>query len=174
MVKERDIFAGQFDLDSFKLFFDDHFIEVKNFIYYKTANVELSEDLAQEAFLKVWERRGKINKDTAKKYLYTIAKNLALDQHKKQNRFFSFISKKTKSVDAETPLYILEEKEFDEQLQKAVASLPENQREVFLMNRIDDLTYREIAERLGLSEKAIEKRMGQALKKLKEHITHKI
>jgi RNA polymerase sigma-70 factor (ECF subfamily) len=45
--------------------------------------------------------------------------------------------------------------------------MPENQRVVFLMSRMEDLTYREIAERLELSIKAVEKRMSLALKLLK-------
>lgn len=174
MGKERNIFDGEFDLASFKIFFDDHFTEIRNFIYYKTSNVEISEDLAQECFLKIWERRQRVNPETAKNYLYTVAKNLSLDHIKKQKGFFAFINKKTKVTNGETPLYILEEKEFDEQLQRAIAELSEKQRVVFLMNRIDDLTYKEIADRLGLSVKAVEKRMMQALKLLKEQIAQKI
>ncbi|MEO9802231.1 MAG: sigma-70 family RNA polymerase sigma factor [Reichenbachiella sp.] len=174
MAKERNIFERGFDLESFKQFFDDHFTEIKNFIYYKTSAVDISEDLAQECFLKVWERREKINPETAKNYLYTVAKNLAVDHIKKQKSFFTFINKKQKTDDGETPLYVLEEKEFDQQLQKAIADLTEKQRVVFLMNRIDDLTYKEIAGRLGLSVKAVEKRMMQALKLLKEQIAQKI
>lgn len=174
MAKEINIFEGEFGMDQFREFFDAHYQQIKNFIYYKTANAALSEDLAQECFLKVWEKRGQIRPDTAKNYLYTIAKNLAVDHIKKQKSVFSFLNKKHKSDDGETPLYVLEEKEFDEQLQKALAGLTEKQRVVFLMNRVDDLTYQEIANRLGLSVKAVEKRMMQALKYLKEQIGQKI
>lgn len=174
MTKERNIFEGKFGLDQFKEFFDEHYQQIKNFIYYKTANAALSEDLAQECFLKIWEKRQKIDPATAKNYLYTIAKNLAVDHIKKQKSFFSFINKKHKTDDGETPLYVLEEKEFDAKLQQAMAELTEKQRIVFLMNRVDDLTYQEIANRLGLSVKAVEKRMMQALKQLKEYIGQKI
>jgi RNA polymerase sigma factor (sigma-70 family) len=61
----------------------------------------------------------------------------------------------------------LEEQEFKQQLEKAISDLPEGQREVFLLNRIDKKTYREIAEMLGVSVKAIEKRMHKALKALR-------
>jgi len=53
-------------------------------------------------------------------------------------------------------------------------SMPEKQRTVFLMNRIDELKYKEIADHLGLSVKAIEKRMSQALEHLKIHLKDKI
>ena len=52
----------------------------------------------------------------------------------------------------------------------AIASLPEGQREVFLLNRMDQMTYKEIAEFLGVSQKAVEKRMHKALVKLRKTI----
>ena len=60
-----------------------------------------------------------------------------------------------------------------ERLENAIAALPDTQRDVFLMNRIEKLTYREIAERLSVSVKAIEKRMSKALKQLSK-LTKKI
>ena len=64
----------------------------------------------------------------------------------------------------------MEEDEFKTRLEAAIGELPETQREVFLMNRIDKMTYNEIAEALGVSVKAIEKRMGKALKTLRSKI----
>ena len=55
-------------------------------------------------------------------------------------------------------------------LEKAISSLPERQREVFLLNRIEKKTYREIAELSGVSVKAIEKLMHKALLKLRVEI----
>ena len=65
------------------------------------------------------------------------------------------------------PEFLLEEKELKTQLEIAISELPEGQREVFLMNRMDKKTYAEIAEILGVSVKAIEKRMHKALVKLR-------
>jgi RNA polymerase sigma-70 factor (ECF subfamily) len=58
--------------------------------------------------------------------------------------------------------------------ERALKSMPAKQRTVFLMNRIDELKYKEIAMQLDLSVKAIEKRMSQALEHLKEHLKDKI
>ena len=63
---------------------------------------------------------------------------------------------------------MLEEKQFKEKLTRSLNQLSSKERTVFLMNRIDDLTYCEIAERLDITQKAVEKRMHQALKKLNE------
>jgi len=62
----------------------------------------------------------------------------------------------------------MEEKEFMDKLQQTLAELPEGQREVFLLNRIDKKTYTQIAEMLDISVKAVEKRMHNALKHLRK------
>lgn len=174
MGKEKAIFEGKFDYDAFKVLFDTYFTQVRNFVYYKTSDSGVSEDITQEAFVKVWENKNKVNPETAKSYLYTIAGNLSINHLKKQNVIYKFLNSKFNTIEKETPLYILEEKEFDERLQKALSALSEKQRVVFLMNRIDDLKYTEIAERLEISVKAVEKRMSNALKTLKETISQKV
>ena len=75
-----------------------------------------------------------------------------------------------KETTNENPEFVLEEKEFMEKLQHAISNLTDAQREVFLLNRIDKKTYREISELLGVSVKAIEKRMHGALVKLREQL----
>jgi RNA polymerase sigma-70 factor (ECF subfamily) len=68
----------------------------------------------------------------------------------------------------------MEMQEFDEKLQAVLAKIPDGAREVFLMNRIDGLKYREIADILGLSMKAVEKRMSRALAILRDELDRKV
>jgi RNA polymerase sigma-70 factor (ECF subfamily) len=75
-----------------------------------------------------------------------------------------------KEATNETPEFLLEEKEFLDKLQVAISDLKEGQREVFLLNRIDKKTYKEIAEMLEISVKAVEKRMHLALVQLREKV----
>ena len=65
---------------------------------------------------------------------------------------------------------MLEEEEFKEKLKTAIEGLTEGERVVFLMHRIDGKKYREIASSLEISQKAVEKRMSAALKKLRRNI----
>ena len=58
-------------------------------------------------------------------------------------------------------------------MKAVIADLSEEQREVFLLNRIEDKKYREIAELLGVSQKTVEKRMSAALKILREKLNNK-
>lgn len=174
MGKEKDIFEGEFNQADLRLLFDTYYKQVKNFLYYRLGDIEAAEDIAQESFVRVWEKRHKVNRDSAKGYLFTIANNLSLNAIRKQKLVFNFMKQQKPSTTEQSPLYIMEEKEFDQQLQQALSDLSEKQRMVFLMNRIDDLTYQEIADRLELSVKAVEKRMSSALKHLRTKISHKV
>jgi RNA polymerase sigma-70 factor (family 1) len=134
----------------------------------------VAEDIVQDTFLKVWEKRSDIRKETVKALLYTIANNLFLNRIEHQKVSFKFENTAPRNIYTEAPDYELEMKEFDEKLQKALGDLDEKKRTVFLMNRIDEMTYNQIAEDLGLSVKAVEKRMEKAIAFLKERIDMKI
>lgn len=134
----------------------------------------LAEDIAQDTFIKLWDNRGAIVLSTVKAYLYAIARNLTLNQIKRNKLKYNFIAQNELGKNNESPEFALEQKEFKEKLENAIASIPEGNREVFLMNRIEGMKYMEIAERLGLSVKAIEKRMSKALKVLREKIDYKL
>ncbi|MDX1628479.1 MAG: RNA polymerase sigma factor [Fulvivirga sp.] len=164
------------ELTEFKSIFDEYYHPIKNFLYYKLGDVALAEDITQEVFMKAWEKKDQIVVDTVKSYLYKIANNLAINHFKsaKSNYEFELKPEKTTPGSAEQPDYTMEKDEFARKLESAIGSLTEGQRVVFLMNRIDDLTYKEIAKRLDLSVKAVEKRMHNALEALRQMIDHKI
>ena len=158
----------------FKEVFFEHSRNLRNFLYFKSGNEELAEDLSQEAFLRLWKECHKIPKEKAKSFLYTVANNLFLDHIKHQKVVQKFqIQSIWKISGHETPQYLLEMEEFKQKLERAIAELPEKSRVVFLMNRIEKMTYKEIAELLDLSVKAVEKRMHKALVELRK-LTDKI
>ncbi len=147
--------------------FETHAEAVRNFIYYKCGDRDQAEDVMQEAFIKLWHHCKKVIFEKAKGFLCTVANNLFLNQvaRQKVRLEYSKIPRSNKNV--ESPDFVMEEKEFMDKLQNAIAELPEGQREVFLLNRIDKKTYYEIAEMLDISVKAVEKRMHNALKKMR-------
>ena len=161
-------------LGQFKEIFNQYYTPIKNFLYYKCGDVALAEDLTQDVFMKVWDKREEVNHDTVKSYLYTIANNMLLNKLRHDKVVLNFAEKNKDQKNAQSPEYALEEKEFKQKLEQTISNMPEKQREVFLMNRIDELTYKEIAERLELSVKAVEKRMHGALNYLKDKIAHKV
>lgn len=161
-------------LNDFEVLFNQYFESIKNFVYYKTGNTSVSEDIAQETFIKLWERKATINRETVSSLLYTIAANLAKNHIKHQHVVFNFANKKSIHEQAETPQQALEGQEFKAKLEQALASLSEAHRTTFLMNRIDQITYTDIAIRLDISVKAVEKRISVATKHLYTTLGYKL
>jgi len=114
---------------------------IRNFIYYKTSDMQLAEDVEQYTFLKIWEKKNDIKKETIKPLLYTIANNFIMNRFDHQKVQFKFANTYKNENVAVAPDYQMEMKEFDEKLQKALAELDDKKRTVFLMNRIDEMTY---------------------------------
>jgi len=153
---------------NFKSIFISQSEGLRNFMYYKTGNHQEAEDLVQEAFGKLWENCAKVIFEKAKSYLFTIANNLFLNQVAHQKVVLKFKQQKPASQTNQNPQFLLEEEEFKKRLMDAISALPERQRIVFLMNRIDKKKYKEIAELLDISVKAVEKRMHSALVSLRK------
>ncbi|MEM1120380.1 MAG: sigma-70 family RNA polymerase sigma factor [Bacteroidota bacterium] len=153
---------------TFRTIFQEQATALRNFLYYKTGNLPQAEDVLQDAFGKLWENCAKIIPTKAKSFLFTTANNLLLNQIAHQKVVLKFQSRTAPKTSRVDPQFLLEEKEFHQKLAAAIGALPEKQRVVFLMNRIDKKKYREIADILDISVKTVEKRMHQALTTLRK------
>lgn len=147
---------------------------VRNFVYYQTGDTGVADDIAQDTFSKIWEKRDTIRMETVKQLAFTIASNLCKNRFEHQKIVLAFEGGYQATGNAESPEFEMELNQFNERLKNAINGLNEKNKVVFLMNRIDGLTYAEIATNLGLSVKAIEKRMKNALDDLKTKIEYKI
>lgn len=154
--------------------FHSNYAPVKNFIYYKTGDMEVAEDITQDAFLKLWEKKDEIRVESVAPLLYTIAGNLCKNRFEHQRVVLGFAKNFKPDSDSASPEFEMELKEFGQILERAIGGLKEKERVVFLMNRIDGLTYNEIASNMGLSVKTIEKRMKKALDELKQTVKYKL
>ena len=77
---------------------------------------------------------------------------------------------KPKDYTGESPEFLLEEKEYHDRLQKALEELSEDQRVTFMLNRVEGKKHQEIADLLGISRKAVEKRIYTALKIIRSKV----
>ena len=154
----------------FEELYSEHSKSLYNFAFYKTGNSAQSEDLVQEAFIKMWNNCVKIIFEKAKSFLFTVVNNQFLNAVAHKKVVLNYRKHEVKESTNESPEFLLEEKEFLNKIQTTISNLKEGQREVFLLNRIDKKTYKEIAEMLSISVKAVEKRMHLALKQVREQI----
>ncbi len=154
----------------YKRCFDQLFDPLRNYIYYKCGDGDLATDIVQDVFLKVWEKPIDVNQKSIKALLYKMVTDAFLDHLRKNKVADKYLKRLQFDFSANTPDEILEYEELKQQYETSLAALGEKQRSVFLMSRIENLTYKEIADRLSVSVKAVEKRMSQALKVLKEKL----
>lgn len=155
----------------FKTVYLSYFALLRNFLIFKFGNVQQAEDAAQNAFVILWENCKSVSVEKAKSYLFTTAMRQALNQLKHDKVVVKFETQfQQTEIHLESPEFLVLEREFQTKLELALQSLPEKQRLVFLMNRIENQSYKEIAELLEISVKAVEKRMHQALLVLRKEI----
>ena len=144
--------------------------DVYNFLRYKYGDGLNPKDKVQEAFIKLWDNCKKVSPEKAKSFLFTTANNMMLNEVKHQKVVLRHQQIKPKDHTNENPEFLMEESEYMQKYQRALANLTEAQREAFLMNRIEGKKHKEIAEELGISRKGVEKRIYGALKKLRKEI----
>jgi len=144
--------------------------DLKRHLYFKYNDMASAEDVLQETFIKLWNNCAKVTLEKVKSYLYTLANNAFLDikKHEKvvrkhQKGFVNYNK-------SESPEFLMIEEEFFVKVEKVIADLPEKQRKVFLMSRMEKMKYKEIALKLDISVKAVEKRMRNALIIVREQI----
>lgn len=144
--------------------------DVFNFLRFKYGDELDPRDKVQEAFVKLWDNCKNITPEKAKSFLFTTANNMMLNEIKHQKVVLKHQQTKPKDYTHEDPEYKMEESEFMQKYQRALANLTEPQRVAFLLNRVEGKKHKEIAEMLGISRKAVEKRIYGALDKLRLEI----
>ncbi len=159
---------------AFKAVFLKYGESIRNFIYSKCGDIALAEDIMQDSFVTLWQKCENANPLTVKSFLYKIAGNKVIDHFRHQKVKMNYRAEKRSLVDHITPQFELEEKEFKVYLESVLASIPEASRTVFMMSRIEKMKYAEIAERLDVSVKAVEKRMHKALIIIKKQLGRKL
>ena len=144
--------------------------DVFNFLRFKYGDELDPRDKVQEAFVKLWDNCKNIAPDKAKSFLFTTANNMMLNEIKHQKVVLKHQQHKPKDYTNEDPEFLMQESEFMQKYQRALGNLTEAQRVAFLLNRVEGKRHKEIAEMLGISRKAVEKRIYGALEKLRTEI----
>jgi RNA polymerase sigma-70 factor (ECF subfamily) len=124
--------------------------------------------VGQETFLKIWEKQLSPHKGKELALLYKIASNIFISRIRREQTAMNYRKSIVLKNHSDTPLQSLEYKELKTKYDKALQKLGEKQRIVFLLSRVEELSYLEMSQRLQISVKAVEKRMSQALASLRK------
>lgn len=138
-----------------------------------TKEEQLAKELLQETFLRLWINRDdlkKINNPSA--WLFKIAANLCLQYLRTQairNQLKAKVFSKMKpgEYSAEAPS---EKKELELLIHKAIASLPEKRKEIYLLSREQELSYQQIADKLGISVNTVKNQIGLSIKAIQTYL----
>lgn len=165
-----DFLKGETKL--FDHFFDKYYRGLCVYAYKLVESRYSAEDIVQDFFIKLWERRNNIFIETSvKSYFLRSIHNRCLDFIAHQNVKESHrVYKMNHSSDEELLDYPLLDFELEQRLRKAIDSLPKGIRETFLLSRIEGMTYQEIADKEGVSVKTIEYRISKALSLLRRDL----
>jgi RNA polymerase sigma-70 factor (ECF subfamily) len=156
------------DKKDFKDVYDVHFDAIRSFVFYRCGDMELASDIAQDVFLKIWEKRFALNGNHLKPLLYKMASDCYISHCRKETSRMNF--EQSMSTTNHTALSPEDEMNFNElaaAYANALEQMPEKQRTVFLMNREDGMKYAEIADSLRISVKMVEKHVSAALRLLR-------
>ncbi len=165
------------DRSAFAELFDHFAPRVKSFMMRKGANAEQAEDLVQETMITVWGKAQLYTRDrgSASTWIFTISRNLRIDRLRREKSvYFTDIDDfdaPSDDVPADDALGRFEE---DGLVAKALAEIPEEQRELLILSYVDDVPQSEIAARLNIPLGTVKSRMRlgyRRLRKLLENVT---
>ncbi len=157
--------------DEFELIFKQYFSPLVNFVNQYVKDIELSKEVVQNTFLKLWDKRETLNIDTSlKNYLYRSAKNNMIDyirKHQKLQIINDEDDKLLKNLPEEdssplSPFIIRNE------ILHAMEQLKPKNKEIFVLSKFEGLTYEEIANHLGISKRSVEDNVARAMARLKD------
>lgn len=133
-----------------------------------------AEELVQEAYLRLARALSVQVIDNPRAYVFRIAANLARDVLRGEKRALKHRESAMPEVTSPAAGEIVARQEQLELLRAAINRLPDKCRRVFVARKYEDLSYREIARREGISEKTVENHVGRALKLLRDDLTRQI
>lgn len=159
------------DRQAFELIYRRYIRELYQAAYKRLENRELVEDLVQDVFFRLWNRREQLQVDNLGAYLHTAVRYEVLNYVTRNKAPLGFYAPfESILMDSDTPENRLIAKELLELIYKYAETLPEKRKQVFLLHIKDKLSVSEIADELNISAKTVYNHLGTAMNGLRTHI----
>jgi RNA polymerase sigma-70 factor (ECF subfamily) len=177
-MKDIDVVKNlkQGDKAAFSILYEHYWEKIYNFTHlYITTSIDL-EEIVQEVFIKLWDNRHQIDEHkNLDNFLFILTRNLIFNhsrRHFNENNFkMTVLRTLNDTYDLEEELIATDLKEY---IFSLISRLPPRQKEVFELSRQQGLSNREIAERLHITEKSVERNINLALQFLRKNLNPKI
>ncbi len=165
------------DKNRFREVFKKYYNPLCNFATTIVNDHKMAQDVVQDVFTKLWDKREKLSIDTNEKsYLFQAVRNRSLEMLRKQKSdskvskvVYNDVYDTSAELDEQAKKYMLKE-----YLYKSIRQLPPKCQEIFVMNKINGLTYNEIATDLDISVKTVENQIGKAYRTLRTIMKEKL
>lgn len=158
---------------AFEKVFKMYFKNLHAFAYTFMKDDIIAEEIVQNVFFKIWEKKDQLQiDDSLKAYLYRAVHNESLNhlKHLKiKNSFQLQYSDPMEPSDQDASSQMIAT-ELENDIQKAINELPQQCRTIFQMSRFEQLKYQQIADHLNISIKTVENQMGKALRILRSKL----
>lgn len=158
---------------AFNTIYEQYQQSVFAFAFYLTKSKELSEEVVQEVFVKVWEKKEQLPEDLViLPYIKRMTQNLVLDLFRKAGREQALQQKLQEAMSNlfSHPADQLQEKELRRIYRQGIDLLPPQKKIIYTLHRDHLLSYEQIAARLGLSPNTVRNHMSQAIRSVRDHV----
>jgi len=176
---EKDLLVRLINSDevAFKEIFDYYFKKVHRFVYSYVKETTQAEDLTQNVFIKLWEKKAGIDINKSfDGYIFTIAYRTVMDHFRQTEKRLLLTTSdaflKESIISSSSSDELLNRHQLESLYEKALQTLPQKRKEIFLLSRHNGMSNKQIAERLNISVKTVENQMTAALSRLKEFFAH--
>lgn len=159
------------NINAFNQLFEQYSSKLYHFAYGYLKSVEDTEELVQEVFIKIWEKRQDINPDyDFQSYLFTIAFNQVKKHFRSRHIMNKYLEHAGNFESDSVATPDVDYRELREIIDRLVERMPEKRKQVFIKSRIEGKNILAISEEMNISKKTAENHLHTALKYLKQEL----
>ena len=162
------------DKQAFAEIYDRYWEQMSLYVLKITRSPEDACDIVQDVFVSIWKRRYELNiSGSMKAYLLKSVRNLSIryiERNINKQNFLNSLSAYYQHKDIPV-MNAFELQEFESRLAGVVARLPHKMQEVYVLSRHENLSHKEIAQRLGIAETTVKKQVSNALKLIRTEVS---
>ncbi|MBA4058133.1 MAG: RNA polymerase sigma-70 factor [Marivirga sp.] len=161
------------ELNAFEEIYRRYWKRLYSMCYKRVQSREISEELVQDVFTSLWASRSIVSIDNLAAYLFTAVKYKVINHLAKEisRRSYSKEQLLTTHEDNSTEEAVLLD-DLNNALEKAIHKLPAKRKMIFRLHKQENLSMKQVASQLGISEKTVENQYGKAMKMLKLNLKH--
>lgn len=165
------LLAAHGDKHAFGMLYSHYLDEIYRFVYFKISDEQIAEDITEETFLRTWNSLSKIYKkdgkvDNFRAWLYRVANNLVIDHYRKKKPVLNLDRTWIKKQPLPEDLVLKEE--LSNQLVRLIKRLEPIHQEIIILRLVNDLSHKEVADVMNISEGYSRVLLYRALKQLKD------